>query len=190
MIQCSVLPFPCCFIRAKCFHSHLYRCSQLHHNAGRDIYKTCPCFEQFILFHLKLEEAPSPMGKYHEGPLRFGYPISLHLKSKPLGQLCKPSSSYSCQKNYDSIQFPHAVSSQKTSSDLCSSSLNTALGFGLKKQNSLILNLVHSPSSQPRLQAGSCPCYLSLKSQLHSCNCFCLNSRAGKSYGPVKLIIY
>lgn len=56
----------------------------------------------------------------------------------------------------------------------------------------LILNPVNSPSSQPHLQAESCPCYfsLSLRTQLHSCNCFCLNSRAGKSYGRVKLIIY
>lgn len=37
-------------------------------------------------------------GNITRGPPGFGYSISLHLKSKPLGQLCKPSSSYLCQK--------------------------------------------------------------------------------------------
>ena len=159
MIRCSVLPFPCFFIRAKRFPSHLYRCSQLHHNTGRGIYKTCPCSEQFTSFHLKLEEAPSPMGKYHEGPPGFGYPISFHLKSKPLGQLCKPSSCYSCQKSYGSIQFPHAVSSRKTSSDLCSSNLNAALGLGLKMQNSLS---DPEPGAQSQLPAPSASRKLSM----------------------------
>lgn len=75
--------------------------------------------------------------KYHEGPPRFDHPTSFRFRSKPLGQLCKPSSRYLHQMCYWSIWFPHAVAWQKASGDICTRGLNIALGLGLEMQNSL-----------------------------------------------------
>lgn len=42
VLSCPAKPFSWRFIRAECFPSHLYTCSQLHCNTGRGICKTSP----------------------------------------------------------------------------------------------------------------------------------------------------
>lgn len=69
--------------------------------------------------------------------LRFGHPASFHSSLNHLGSFCKPPSRCSHPMCYGSIQFPRAVASQKSSSDICTSGLNTALGLGLEMQHSL-----------------------------------------------------